>query len=172
MRLLFELDTKDYKANGKIHVRDSARCINIKNGLIAMVHSLKYDYYKFPGGGIEAGESAKTAAIRETLEETGLVVIPESVREYGYVHRIQKDDTGIADIFVQDNYYFFCDVEESVHAQKLDDYEAKENFTLEYVEADKAISANRKEHHGSPDKIMNERDAMVLELLKAEGYFD
>ena len=31
-----------------------------------MIHSLKYDYYKFPGGGIEDGESNEEALIRET----------------------------------------------------------------------------------------------------------
>ena len=90
MRLLFEIDTKDYDLNGVAFIRHSARCINIKNGLVAMVHSIKYDYYKFPGGGIEEGESKENAMMREAREEAGLVVIPGSVKEYGYVHRIQK----------------------------------------------------------------------------------
>ena len=63
MRLLFEIDTKDYDINGTAFVRHSARCINIKNGKVAMVHSLKYDYYKFPGGGIEKGESIRPRAM-------------------------------------------------------------------------------------------------------------
>ena len=171
MRLLFEMDTKDYDPNGVAFIRHSARCINIRNGLAAMVHSLKYDYYKFPGGGIENGESAEHAMIRETREEAGLVVIPGSVKEYGYVHRIQKSDYDNAECFIQDNYYFLCDVEESVQAQNLDDYEADERFTLEYVEPDKAIFVNRNTDHGQTDQIMLEREARVLELLKAEGYF-
>ena len=170
MRLLFEIDTKDYDLNGVAFIRHSARCINIKNGLVAMVHSIKYDYYKFPGGGIEEGESEENAMIRETLEEAGLVVIPESVKEYGYVHRIQKSDHDDADYFVQDNYYFLCDVEESIHSQDLDDYEADEKFTLEYVEPDKAIYVNRNVDHDSKDQTMLEREARVLEMLEEEGY--
>ena len=111
MRLLFQIDTKDYDRNGRAFIRHSARCIHIKNGLVAMVHSLKYDYYKFPGGGIEKNESNEHAMIRETREEAGLIVIPESVREYGYVHRIQKSEYDDTDYFVQDNYYYLCDVE-------------------------------------------------------------
>ena len=176
MRLLFELDTKDYDLNGVAFIRHSARCIHIKNGLVAMVHSVKYDYYKFPGGGIEKDESAENAMIRETLEEAGLVVIPESVKEYGYVHRIQKRDHADADYLVQDNYYYLCDVEEGVQAQILDDYEADERFTLEFVEPDKAILANRKVIHGPNGQAMRnqelEREARVLELLKEEGYFN
>ena len=136
-----------------------------------MVHSIKYDYYKFPGGGIEKGESKEYAMIRETQEEAGLVVIPESVQAYGYVHRIQKSDHDDADYFVQNNYYYLCEVEENVQAQNLDDYEADEKFTLEYVDPDKAVFVNRNVNHGPTEQIMLEREARVLELLKEEGYF-
>ena len=78
MRLLFEMDKKDYGNCTHTFSRDSARSIIIKNGKIAMIHSLKYDYYKFPGGGIESGESAADALIREIAEEAGLTVIPDS----------------------------------------------------------------------------------------------
>ena len=172
MRLLFEVDTKDYDRNGIAFIRHSARCIHIKNGLAAMMHSIKYDYYTFPGGGIEKDESKESAMIRETREEAGLVAIPESVQEYGYVHRIQKSDHVDEDYFVKDNYYYLCEVEEGVRSQELDDYEADEEFTLEYVEPDKAIFVNRNVDHGPKDQIMLEHEARVLELLKEEGYFD
>ena len=107
--------------------------------------------------------------IRETREEAGLTVVPGTVKEYGYVHRIQKSDHDDADYFVQDNYYYLCEVEESVQSQDLDDYEADEKFTLEYVEPDKAIFVNRNVNH---DRKEIEREARVLELLKEEGYFD
>ena len=171
MRLLFEIDTKDYDINGIAFIRNSARCINIKNGLVAMVRSAKYDYYKFPGGGIEKDESKESAMIRETKEETGLVVIPETVKEYGYVHRTQKSNRSDEDYFVQDNFYFICDVEETVQSQCLDNYEREEKFTLEYVKPDKAIRVNRSVNHGFKDQTMIEREAKVLEMLKEEGYF-
>ena len=90
MRLLFELDRGDHSLCTHDFVRPSARAILIRDGRIAMVHSLKYDYYTFPGGGIEAGEDPVQAVIRETLEEAGLTVIPGSVREYGLVRRVQR----------------------------------------------------------------------------------
>ena len=172
MRSLFEIDTKDYKENGRAFVRPSSRCITIRDGKAAMVHSIKYDYYKFPGGGIEPGETEKEAMIRETLEEAGLVVILESVKEYGYVHRIQKSEHLGYDCFVQDNFYYLCEVEEEVCPQQLDDYEDEEHFTLEYVEPDKAIFINRTVDHGPKDQMMLEREARVLEILQAEGYFE
>ena len=90
MRLLFELDKHDYDDCTHTYVRNSARSIIIRDGKVAMIHSMKHDYYKFPGGGIEQGEDAAAAMIRETREEAGLLVIPETIKEFGYVHRIQK----------------------------------------------------------------------------------
>lgn len=168
MRLLFEIDTKDYDPNGKAFVRPSVRGILIRDGKIAMVHSLKYDYYKFPGGGMEDGESLELALLREVAEESGLQVIPGSIREYGLVHRVQKGDK--EDIFIQDNYYFLCDAEAEVQSQHLDDYEAEEHFTLEFVDPHHAIHTNRYVDHGPKDPIMLEREAKVLELLMQEGY--
>ena len=170
MRLLFEIDTKDYDPNGRVFVRPSVRGIIPRHGRVAMVHSLKYDYYKFPGGGIEPGEAPEQALCREVLEESGLQVRPESIREYGLVHRVQKSDQpGIA-MFVQDNYYYLCDVQPEVQSQHLDDYEAEEHFTLEFVAPETAILTNRLPDHGPKDQNMLEREAKVLEILMREGY--
>ncbi len=171
MRLLFELDKKDYEHCTHTFVRDSARSILVKDGLVAMVHSLKYDYYKFPGGGIEAGETAVEAMIRETQEEAGLVVIPASVREYGCVHRVQKSKADETERFVQDNYYFLCEAEDTPASQNLDDYEADERFTLEFVTPETAIRANRRGDYGPKDALMVEREARVLEIMIEEGLF-
>jgi 8-oxo-dGTP pyrophosphatase MutT (NUDIX family) len=171
MRLLFEIDLDDYNKSGKAFIRPSARAILIKDNKIYMVHSLLYDYYKFPGGGIEHDESNIDALIRETAEEAGLIVIKDSIKEYGYVHRIQKSDHNDYSMFIQDNYYYLCDVENNRINQKLDDYEEHEKFTLELVNPKIAIDANRNKKHGSKDMIELEREAKVLQILVEEGYF-
>lgn len=167
MRLLFEMDAKNYNPNGKAFIRPSVRGIIIRDNQIAMIHSIKYDYYKFPGGGIEPGETHLEALRRETLEEAGLVIIQKTVREYGYVHRIQKGDLG--DTFIQDNYYYLCEAEYEVRLQALDAYEADEQFTLEWIDPVKAIEVNRNGNHGPKDSNMLEREARVLEYLIAEN---
>ena len=168
MRSLFEIDTKDYDINGTTVSRPSARGIIIKDGKLAMIHSIKYDYYKFPGGGIEKNEQKESALIREVLEETGLDVIPQTIKEYGMVHRIQKGD--YEDVFIQDNYYYLCDVEDNVHEQKLDDYEKEEKFTLEYVSPKQVIDANKACASKEADQIMLERECKVMGILAQEGY--
>lgn len=169
MRLLFDMDRKDYDPAGKAFVRPSVRSIILREGKVAMVHSLKYDYYKFPGGGMEKGETQIQTLIRETGEESGLAVIPESIREFGYVHRVQKSDRDDCEYFVQDNYYYLCEAEPESGSQTLDDYEAEEHFTLEFVTPEKAIYVNRYVPHGPKDQQMLEREARVLELLMQEN---
>ena len=170
MRLLFEMDKKDYSACTHTFTRNSARSIIIRSGKVAMVHSLKYDYYKFPGGGIEGQENPIDAMIRETREEAGLRVIPGTVKEYGIVHRIQKSDKDDTECFVQDNYYYLCEAEDESIAQDLDEYEAKESYKPEFVTPATAIEKNRNVQESPYNKMMFEREVRVLELLQAEGY--
>jgi len=141
----------------------------IRDGKVAMIHSLKYDYYKFPGGGIENGETPIEAMIRETREEAGLVVVPESVKEYGYVHRIQRSDMDATECFIQDNYYYLCEATDQLTPQQLDDYEARESYSLEYVEPLVAINKNRNVKNSPYNQMMFEREARVLETLIADG---
>lgn len=172
MRLLFEMDQKDYDHCTHTFIRNSARSIIIHDRKVAMVHSLKYDYYKFPGGGIEAGESPVDTMIRETREEAGLIVLPDTVKEYGCVHRIQKSDQDETECFIQDNYYYLCEVEKNIVPQKLDDYEGRERYTLEYIDPKVAIRQNRSVIQCPYNQVMFEREARVLELLITEGLFE
>ena len=169
MRTLFDMDKRDHADCTRTFRRDSARSVIIEGGKIAMIHSLKYDYYKFPGGGIEEGEEPIEAMIRETREEAGLIVKPETVREYGLVHRVQKSDRDAAERFVQDNYYFLCEARPERTAQALDDYEAEEAYALEFVDAETAIRKNRSVGQSPYNPAMFEREARVLEMLAAEG---
>ena len=170
MRLLFELDLHDYAECTRTFVRDSARSIIIRNGKVAMVHSLKYDYYKFPGGGIEAGENPVEAMIRETREEAGLTVIPGSVKEFGLVHRVQKSDSDPAECFMQDNYYYLCDALDETVSQDLDSYESSEGYRLEFMDPQAVIRKNRNVKNSPYNGLMFEREARILEMLIAEKY--
>ena len=169
MRMLFTMDAKDYDPDAPLHIRPSVRGIILQDGKVLMVHSLKYDYYKFPGGGIEAGEDHKEALCREVREETGFTVLPESVREYGLVHRRERDVDGTT--FVQDNFYYLCEIGGKLR-QELDDYEDEEGFTPEFVAPQWAIHVNRCHDHQEKWGAVQARDSRVLELLMEEGYFD
>ena len=170
MRELFRIDLKDYNINDKQYVRPSARGIIINNGKVAMIYSQKYDYYKFPGGGIEQSENMITALKREVLEETGLSLVDDSIKEFGSVMRIQKSRFNENEIFVQENFYFFCMTYDNITDQSLDQYESDEGFILQYVLPEFAINVNRTHFHADYDEYLIERESRVLELLIKEKY--
>lgn len=167
MKTLFTLDSGVYDESVEVVYRPSARGIIIKDGKVAMVHSAMYDYYKFPGGGIEEGESPAEAMIREVKEESGLEVLPESIREFGNVHR--RSRTAKGGLFIQDNFYFICASRGDAGNTSLDDYENEEGFALEFVAPEVAIERNRHCPYESKMPLMLEREARVLELLIEQG---
>ena len=169
MRTLFELRGEGIENLENVFPRPSVRGIIIRDGRVAMVESRKYHYWKFPGGGIEEGETLCDTLIREVREEAGLSVIPESIREYGNVPRRERSDKYENTLFLQDNYYFLCDVEDEKTTQDLDDYEREESFTLSFIEPGKAIHDNLELDHGPKEINMIRREAMVLEMLIEEG---
>ena len=167
MRHLFTMDTADYDPAGTRKFRPSVRGIVIREGRVLMIHSRKYDYYKFPGGGLEAGESHHEGLCREVAEESGFLVVPGSIREYGLVLKISKG--GETDVFDQENFYYLCDVSGSV-CRNLDDYEADEGFTPAFVTPAQAIETNRFHDHKGKWGLVQERECLVLEHLMKEGY--
>lgn len=59
MRTLFTLDAKNYDPAAPLHVRPSVRGIIIRDGKILMVHSRKFDYYKFPAAVWSRGRATR-----------------------------------------------------------------------------------------------------------------
>ena len=68
-----------------------------------------------------------------------------------------------------------CEAEEELGQRNLDDYEAFEEFTLEFVTPDHAIATNEQGDHGEKVKSqtfagMLLRENKVLDRLMLEGY--
>ncbi|MBO4409154.1 MAG: hypothetical protein J5775_00205 [Spirochaetales bacterium] len=86
------------------------------------------------------------------------------------MHRTQRSNRDRNTRYVQDNYYYFCEVADEPIGQDLDDYEAEEQYRLEYIDPAVAIQKNRTVDAPAFNRVMLEREALVLELLIAEGY--
>ncbi len=54
-------------------MRNRSMALVVRDGRILLIKTLRYNRWELPGGGIEAGETAEEAAIRELREESGLV---------------------------------------------------------------------------------------------------
>jgi len=171
MHQLFEIDLKDYTDSDEIFRRPSARGIIFIGDKIALVYSTREKYYKFPGGGIHEDEDKRTALCREVREEVGLVVIPESIQEFGSVMRRQKSNYLPSTVFEQENFYYICKVEDTVISQNLDNYEKEAGFELKLVSLEEAIETDSAYNSAdSFQEIMIKREMKVLELIKENSY--
>lgn len=117
MKLLKEITDMDILGTGgysKAKPRITARAIlQSINGLFALMYSGDFDFYSFPGGGVEKGEDIIDALKREVKEETGCNC--SSIMEIGYV----RENRAYCDYTQISNYYFV----------KTDDFTLKPEFT-------------------------------------------
>ncbi len=168
MRELFRMDRQNYNPDGKVYTRPSSRAIIVKDGKVLLNYIAKHECYEFPGGGIEAGETPEQAMIREVAEETGHVVIPETIREFGIVIRRQQDSMDPDGIFEQRNYYYTCEVTDEIVPRKPDEHEVKEGAEPVWVET-LAIPIHRtKKAFRRDGEAFMERESRVMEIADAE----
>lgn len=143
MRLLKEIFRKDnVNKYGKAICREAVRGIIPKDGKLLMVYSSKDGDYKFPGGGVNQGESYEEALSREIREECGATLIGIN-GEFGQTVEYDIANEQEFDIFKMISYYYICEVDSVFGEQCLDDYEAKLGFKPVWIDIESAISANK-----------------------------
>ena len=74
-------------------MRIRAGIVLIQNGNVALIerHRAGLDYFVFPGGGVDDGETPEQAAIREAMEELGIeVTIKQKIAEIQLGHKSRQ----------------------------------------------------------------------------------
>lgn len=143
MRLLLSLDAKNYTDDMPVFEKYAVRGVIIHDGKIAMQKSAS-GYYKILGGGIDEGESYADALSRELMEESGLIVVRDSIREIGEIYEARQDLYEKNKVFVCHTCFFFCDVLDKRTATSLTASEIREGFELTWVSPEEIIKANDK----------------------------
>ena len=170
MRLLFEIDKKDYDPNAERIYHNSSCGIVIRGKTIAMCYVDKHGVYVIPGGGIEAGETMEQAVIREMHEETGLRIIPESIREYGVARTIRKGK--YEPIYVQDDFYFLCQAEEEIDEVSLTENEMNSGFHFGFLNPVEILRENDDRLLAGEASCLFERERRLLLKLVSDGMFE
>lgn len=173
MPVLAVYDDRNYALDWQRHVRHAVRCIIRRGNKVALVKSTTKGFYQFPGGGIDPGETHEQALIRETREESGLVVLPETIRPFGIVHEVRASQFVEKVIFDQTSYFYCAQVRDEAQAQVLEDYEKDLGYQLEWVDIQAAIQVNYAlaPKYDQKAKFVR-REAMVLELLEDSNNSD
>lgn len=141
MDILFTFDEKDYTEDMPLVERFGVRAIIKRKGLYIMQKSSDGEY-KIPGGGVEKGENLIDALIREVLEETGLTVIRESIKEIGEVQEIRRDSFDANCKYIAHSYFYFCDVEADCQDTHMTANEIAKGYIPVWEELDTIIANN------------------------------
>jgi 8-oxo-dGTP pyrophosphatase MutT (NUDIX family) len=160
------IDLKNYVEDGSVFKRTAVRGIIQKDGKYLLIHS-KYGDHKFPGGGMEQGESLEEVLLREVREETGYLVKKETISEGILVKEKRKGEP--EDILEMESYYYFCEVREIAGERDLDDYEAEYDYKVSWMTLEEAIVNNESvEDYENIPWIKRETMVMkeVLEMRK------
>jgi 8-oxo-dGTP pyrophosphatase MutT (NUDIX family) len=147
--------------------RSAVRAVIRRGDRLLMVHGAVAGDYKFPGGGLEPGESPLEALVREVSEECG-----RSVTRVGEVivvaveHRRAREP---GTVFRMESAYHRCEVGDTVHGQSLDTYEHELGFTPVWVRLEEAIEVNERVIMGGSAQRWVIRETQVLHALRDAG---
>lgn len=112
----------------------SAGCIIIRNNKVLLIHQKNGDFWGFPKGHIEDGETEVEGALREVREETGLIVeIDENTKcTVNYIHdnidetvTLYKATTDEEDITIQRSEVYsagWFNINEALNLIKYENY--------------------------------------------------
>lgn len=147
--------------------RKSTRVVALKpSGEVAVIYVKVGNYYKLPGGGIEAGESHSDAALREVKEETGAMVALRS----GYFATTEEFRFHLH----QTSYCYLADVLDDTGEPCLTEEELADGFIHEWINIYKALEVmNAAEPTTEFGCFVKERDTYVLavaaKIIEASG---
>jgi 8-oxo-dGTP pyrophosphatase MutT (NUDIX family) len=168
MDLLREIHRSEgINKKGRTISRQAVRGVIIQGNELLMIHSSVNRDYKFPGGGIQEGETHAQALVREIQEECGIAEVKigqalGKVIEYDFA--VEPD----YETFCMTSYYYLCQAERFFGTLKLDDYEMELGFHPIWVDIKHAIRSNQlallDEHEDSHP--WTERDTWILEQIK------
>lgn len=141
METILVLDEKNYTDDMPVFEKTGVRAIICKDGRYAMQYSADGEY-KIPGGGMEAGESCEETLIREVREETGLKVLPETIKEIGEITEIREDLFKKGTKYICHSLFYSCDVSDEVGEMRLTPSEVLKGYTLQWATVDEIIECN------------------------------
>lgn len=162
MKQLLVMDAQNYANTTSVFEKTGVRAIIEQDGKLAVQHGRNGDY-KLPGGGIEGSETPLETLLREVQEETGLLVLPETIEEIGRVEELRQDIFDPTVKFICHTLYYRCRVSGETVALALTQSELDKGYEPAWATIADICHAN--------EAVLTEawalRDTAVLKLLQA-----
>ena len=166
MQILTEIHRAEgINIHGRAILRTAVRAVILRGPELLMVYSSNVGDYKFPGGGVAAGESHQQALVRELLEECGASLLSVD-GELGAIIEYKFAEEKEYDVFKMTSYYYLCQIREEFGSQKLDEYEKDLGFQPLWINIDAAILANLSLLDINEIPQWLRREIFILEHLK------
>jgi 8-oxo-dGTP pyrophosphatase MutT (NUDIX family) len=166
MRILAEIHRSEgINIAGKNIYRNAVRGVILRGSDLLMVYSSNVGDYKFPGGGVDEGESHQQTLARELLEECGAALLSID-SALGAVIEYDFADEKEYDVFTMTSYYYLCQIGDGFGQQKLDEYEQELGFMPVWIDIEKAISINRSLLNFGKKPEWLRREIFILEHIK------
>lgn len=168
---MFEVSIiKDELPKGaKVSLRTAVRAVICCQGKLLMVETNCGDY-KFPGGGVETGESYQEALLREIQEETGYIDVTVG-QCIGTAFEQNEAPEEPGTYFQMKSIYYTVSLLSRKKAPGiLDDYEEKLGFRECFIQADAAYETNAALLEQGMDAVIPwlERETRVLKIIAAD----
>ena len=132
----------DANPQGTTIERQAVRGIILQGEQLLLLYSPVAREYKFPGGGVDDGETLEAALEREILEECG-ARLTRVVCEIGSIVEYDHAKEPVFETFKMTSHNFVCEVDAFVAPQALEGYEVRLAFQPVWVEIDEALALNK-----------------------------
>lgn len=167
MKLLKEIfHDQGLNLEGRNLAREAVKGIIRQGSKLLMIHCANGGGYKFPGGGVDAGEADEQTLAREIREECGARLLQVD-GEFGQVVEYKRPFELEQDVFKMISRYYLCQVEDGVGELRMDTYEQELGFRPVWVDIDDALGTNRKllrSRHADVPTWIN-RETFILEQV-------
>ncbi len=139
--------------------RAGSRAVIVNDGKILLSHETMTGWWLVPGGGLEAGETPEECCVRETEEETGLIVRP--LRQFLTLYEYYEEYRYIS-------YYFECEVT-GIGQMHLTDAEKRRGLEPRWISLQEAVELYSR-HQSYASVSEEQRGSYLREYTALQEY--